>query len=246
MKRLSLQGKGGVRHDSSTLLLHIPHNFCEHASTRICSSFYPLSALFYSLLMPLPSYFVLCFFPTRNICSNIIIYPPTINQNPHRSYTPPQIYIIIYYDPSPPSNKTYTDTPSLCYTMASSSSSAPRSRTKSSTSISSNIPPIPPPATSERLHFIKDIFHRHKEQWEHRFSSSLGLGVNRKVAILTCMDSRLHIERMLGLELGDAEVIRNAGGRVTMDVLRSLWCARICWIVTLSWSFITQTVEARR
>jgi carbonic anhydrase len=36
------------------------------------------------------------------------------------------------------------------------------------------------------------------------------------------MDSRVHPERIFGLEIGDVEVIRNAGGRVTPDVLRSL------------------------
>ena len=35
----------------------------------------------------------------------------------------------------------------------------------------------------------------------------------RKVAIVTCMDARLHPEKFLGLEVGDAPVIRNAGGR---------------------------------
>lgn len=44
----------------------------------------------------------------------------------------------------------------------------------------------------------------------------------RKVAVLTCMDARLHPETFLGLKLGDAHVIRNAGGKVTEDALRSL------------------------
>ena len=44
----------------------------------------------------------------------------------------------------------------------------------------------------------------------------------RKLAILTCMDARLVPSRMLGLNPGDAHVIRNAGGVVTEDVLRSL------------------------
>ena len=45
----------------------------------------------------------------------------------------------------------------------------------------------------------------------------------RKVAVVTCMDARLqlHPEKFLGLEIGDAHVIRNAGGRVA-DALRSL------------------------
>jgi carbonic anhydrase len=43
----------------------------------------------------------------------------------------------------------------------------------------------------------------------------------RKLAVLTCMDTRLSI-RTMGLEEGDAHIIRNAGGIVTDDSLRSL------------------------
>ncbi|HLX00006.1 MAG TPA: carbonic anhydrase [Candidatus Acidoferrales bacterium] len=43
----------------------------------------------------------------------------------------------------------------------------------------------------------------------------------RRLAILTCMDTRLSI-RTLGLKTGDAHIIRNAGGIVTEDTLRSL------------------------
>lgn len=42
------------------------------------------------------------------------------------------------------------------------------------------------------------------------------------VAVVTCMDARLHPEEFLGLEVGDAHVIRNAGGRVSEDAIRSL------------------------
>src|SRR5213595_1412606 len=44
----------------------------------------------------------------------------------------------------------------------------------------------------------------------------------RHVAVLTCMDARLHPARFLGLEVGDAHVIRNAGGRASEDAIRSL------------------------
>jgi carbonic anhydrase len=44
----------------------------------------------------------------------------------------------------------------------------------------------------------------------------------RQVAVLACMDARLHPEKVLGLEIGDAHVIRNAGGRADADALRSL------------------------
>ncbi|MEE9159321.1 MAG: carbonic anhydrase [Gammaproteobacteria bacterium] len=44
----------------------------------------------------------------------------------------------------------------------------------------------------------------------------------KKVAIVACMDARIETGRLLGLEEGDAHVIRNAGGVVTDDVIRSL------------------------
>lgn len=44
----------------------------------------------------------------------------------------------------------------------------------------------------------------------------------RRVAVVTCMDARLHPEDFLGIELGGAHVIRNAGGRVSEDAIRSL------------------------
>ena len=44
----------------------------------------------------------------------------------------------------------------------------------------------------------------------------------RKIAVLACMDARLNVYGLLGLEEGDAHVIRNAGGVVTDDEIRSL------------------------
>ena len=44
----------------------------------------------------------------------------------------------------------------------------------------------------------------------------------RRLAVVTCMDARIDVFAVLGLHLGEAHVIRNAGGRVTDDVLRSL------------------------
>jgi carbonic anhydrase len=44
----------------------------------------------------------------------------------------------------------------------------------------------------------------------------------RGVAVVACMDARLHPGEILGLEVGDAHVIRNAGGAVTDDAIRSL------------------------
>ncbi len=45
----------------------------------------------------------------------------------------------------------------------------------------------------------------------------------RPLVVLTCIDARLDPARSLGLDLGDAHVIRNAGGRATDDAIRSLF-----------------------
>ena len=50
----------------------------------------------------------------------------------------------------------------------------------------------------------------------------LPLRPKTRVAIVTCMDSRLHVAQALGLALGEAHILRNAGGRVTDDMIRSL------------------------
>ena len=50
----------------------------------------------------------------------------------------------------------------------------------------------------------------------------LALTPKRHLAIVACMDSRMDIFQMLGLAHGDAHIIRNAGGVVTDDVIRSL------------------------
>ena len=44
----------------------------------------------------------------------------------------------------------------------------------------------------------------------------------RKVAVLSCMDTRIDLYPMLGIGRGDAHIIRNAGGLVTDDAIRSL------------------------
>jgi carbonic anhydrase len=51
---------------------------------------------------------------------------------------------------------------------------------------------------------------------------SLDVRPARHLAVVTCMDARIAAFPVLGLQLGDAHVIRNAGARVTDDVLRSL------------------------
>ncbi len=52
--------------------------------------------------------------------------------------------------------------------------------------------------------------------------SALPMPPGKPVAVLACMDARLNVYGMLGLQEGDAHVIRNAGGVVTQDAIRSL------------------------
>ena len=61
------------------------------------------------------------------------------------------------------------------------------------------------------------------EVYADNFSKAdLPMPPGRQLAIVTCMDARLDPAKFLGLEEGDAHVIRNAGGLVTEDALRSL------------------------
>lgn len=48
-----------------------------------------------------------------------------------------------------------------------------------------------------------------------------GIPTDRRLMVVACMDERIPIEATLGIELGDAHVFRNAGGKVTDDVIRS-------------------------
>ncbi len=61
------------------------------------------------------------------------------------------------------------------------------------------------------------------QQYASRFSlAGLPARAKKELAVVTCMDSRIEPLAMLGLGPGDSKILRNAGGRVTEDVLRSL------------------------
>jgi carbonic anhydrase len=60
------------------------------------------------------------------------------------------------------------------------------------------------------------------EQWASRFPGSRPVRPARGVAVVACMDSRIPLFPVLGLEVGDAHVIRNGGGVITEDIIRSL------------------------
>ena len=74
-----------------------------------------------------------------------------------------------------------------------------------------------------------------------RYSSSFAKGdlampPGRRFAVVTCMDARLDPARFLGLEEGDAHVIRNAGGLVSDDALRSLVISH--WLLGTQEAFV--------
>ncbi|TQF73241.1 carbonic anhydrase [Rhodococcus spelaei] len=69
---------------------------------------------------------------------------------------------------------------------------------------------------------VTDEYLRNNAEYVKTFSGPLPLPPSRHVAVLACMDARLDVYRILGLREGDAHVIRNAGGVVTDDEIRSL------------------------
>ncbi len=69
---------------------------------------------------------------------------------------------------------------------------------------------------------IDELLEANKGYAESFQEGGLPMPPARHVAIVACMDARLHPEKFLGLEVGDAHVIRNAGGRASDDALRSL------------------------
>ena len=70
---------------------------------------------------------------------------------------------------------------------------------------------------------ITDELVRNNEKYAGSFKKGdLPLPPAKHVAILACMDARLDVHKILGLEEGEAHVIRNAGGVATDDAIRSL------------------------
>jgi len=70
---------------------------------------------------------------------------------------------------------------------------------------------------------VTDELLQRNEAYARQFSTgSLAMPPARNVAVVACMDARLNVYGLLGLKEGEAHVIRNAGGVVTDDVIRSL------------------------
>ena len=73
---------------------------------------------------------------------------------------------------------------------------------------------------TQNIEKIKVANSKYAEEFGEK--ADLPLPPAKRLAVLTCMDARLEPLKFLGLELGDANIIRNAGGRASDDAIRSL------------------------
>jgi carbonic anhydrase len=69
---------------------------------------------------------------------------------------------------------------------------------------------------------VTDELLANNARYAESFTGPLPLPPSRSIAVLACMDARLDVYRALGLAEGESHVIRNAGGVVTDDAIRSL------------------------
>jgi carbonic anhydrase len=69
---------------------------------------------------------------------------------------------------------------------------------------------------------VTDEYLENNEAYAAQFSGPLPLPPANHVAVVACMDARLNVYGILGLQEGESHVIRNAGGVVTDDEIRSL------------------------
>lgn len=69
---------------------------------------------------------------------------------------------------------------------------------------------------------VTDAYLKNNAAYAATFAGPLPLPPSRQIAVVACMDARLDVYRVLGIAEGESHVIRNAGGVVTDDVLRSL------------------------
>ena len=69
---------------------------------------------------------------------------------------------------------------------------------------------------------VTDEYLTNNAAYAESFAEQLPMPPSRQVAVVACMDARLDVYRILGLNPGEAHVIRNAGGVVTDDAIRSL------------------------
>jgi carbonic anhydrase len=69
---------------------------------------------------------------------------------------------------------------------------------------------------------VTDEYLANNQEYAKTFSGPLPMPPSRNIAVIACMDARLNVYGILGLKDGEAHVIRNAGGVVTDDEIRSL------------------------
>ena len=69
---------------------------------------------------------------------------------------------------------------------------------------------------------VTDTYLANNAEYAKTFAGPLPLPPSKQVAVLACMDARMNVYGILGLNDGEAHVIRNAGGVVTDDEIRSL------------------------
>lgn len=72
------------------------------------------------------------------------------------------------------------------------------------------------------MSFSEELLEANQRYAESFPGTHLTAAPSRHIVILTCMDARIDNFKAFGLEVGDAHILRNAGGRVTDDVIRSL------------------------
>jgi len=70
-----------------------------------------------------------------------------------------------------------------------------------------------------RVHETVDEQIDERDNWARRRRK--GIPTDKQLLVVACMDERIPVEEALGITLGDAQVFRNAGGKVTDDVIRS-------------------------
>lgn len=69
---------------------------------------------------------------------------------------------------------------------------------------------------------VTDDYLANNAEYAQTFQGPLPMPPSKHVAIVACMDARLDVYRVLGINEGEAHTIRNAGGVVSEDVIRSL------------------------
>ena len=69
---------------------------------------------------------------------------------------------------------------------------------------------------------VTDDLLKNNEQYAAQFSGPLPLPPSKQIAVVACMDARVNVYAILGLGDGESHVIRNAGGVITEDEIRSL------------------------